>query len=340
MIFEIVKEQSMTKSRSKRMSGVQTHVQSMSTDPQHDTGASEQPIVEILDEQGSTAGAQEDSSQYGDEQYPVATKEMSGEEYAAQQEAESASRVARQKKATGPQRLNVNERKMVEYWLRTYFTEDSSEPLTKTILFAEMDKDAVPYFQPSMKQNVLARGVFKEVYDDNRSLVGAHLTESGHDMYARSMRVSKANNGEPTGRVARGVQTKHDGVRVNGQTKYTDNHRLHIKSGNPRQEGVQGYFSWKLYQEGMTYKEYMNRDDYDHSWTCKNGTEFKGPRRDHWDWDLDHGYIALYNADQSETLDDGSTNPNFWYINNPMGNKAKSPVDTQQPAEVMEQPAV
>jgi hypothetical protein len=77
-----------------------------------------------------------------------------------------------------------------------------------------------------------------------------------------------------------------------------------------------GYYSWQIYQDGMNYKEYMASKNYEPALSDRTGASFRGPGRNHWEWDLQHGFIALYREDENELLEDGSPNPKYWAINN------------------------
>lgn len=290
------------------MSGTQ-HVQNVPENPPNPPGAT----------MGETETHAETQSA---ENYPaVETKTMTEEELKAQQEAEAAERVERAKRATGPRKLNPNERKIAAWWLEKFIGEN--DPVDKVIPFDQLEKDVKVFFQPSMQQNVVARGVFNAVYDENtQQLTGAHLTQSGAELYFRSVRTGKAKtDSEPTGQVSRGVaKATSNGPTTSG--KYGDNVLLKkLVAENPRRADTHGYFSWMLYRDGMTYNEYMKSKAPEGQITGV-GTPFSGPGRNHWDWDLMHGYTALYHKDRPEKLENGEDNPDYWYINNAGKRKA------------------
>ena len=322
--------------RRQHMSGVQ-HVPNVPEHSSVSTGANiEEPAVEILDDISTApaAGESEPQIETSGEPYPAVSEAMNEDEFKAKQEAEAKEREGRASKVKGPRKLNLNERKVIAWWLDKHIGEN--EPMAKVVSFDEMEKDLRDFFHPSLTDNVVARGVFNAVYDDEtRQLTGAHLTEVGAELYFRGQRKSKANNGQVVEMKPRATKPAKEPVVRN--SKYTDNCRLRIMvNGNPRRLDTQGYFSWMLYREGMTYQEYI-KSEFNKGLIAENGSSFHGPRRDHWDWDLARGNIALCYANQPETLEDGSTNPDYWYINN-YGRKIPEPiaqVETQQ--DVVEQ---
>jgi len=266
----------------------------------------------------------------GSEGYPaVQNTTMTAEELKAKEAAEAETRVNRAKRATGPRRLNPNERKVVGWWLEKYIGEH--DPIDKEVPFSEIDHDTKAFFQPSMKDNVVQRGIFNAVYDtETQQLKAVKLTEIGATLFAAQMRKLPLNDGEPKGKVTRGIRKTKRVSSENGEEVvsiiYDDNVRLRkLADKNPRRDRVHGWFSWEMYENGMTYRQYL-RKKYDETWTTAGGSVFSGPRRDHWEWDLNHGYTGLYYADQPEFLEDGSPNPKFWFIN-----KMKE-VKTNEPA--------
>ena len=69
------------------------------------------------------------------------------------------------------------------------------------------------------------------------------------------------------------------------------------RANNPRQKDTQGSRNWPLYKVGMTYAEYR-ASPYDNTLPTfpPNGrppAHFKGPRADHWKWDMERDYIKL-----------------------------------------------
>jgi hypothetical protein len=250
------------------------------------------------------------------ETYPESeTTTMTEEELKAKEAEEIEAREKRAKRATGPRKLNPNEKKVVEYFLNTYIGEN--DPADKVVSLDELHPDMKPFFYPTLKDNVIQRGVFNAVYDpETKNFTGVNLTAGGLELYMRLTRKASVNGDqEPTGRVSRGVK-KDKAPGVSRATKYPDNLRLRILAdGNPRQVDSHGYHAFNLYENGMTYNQYLKKA-YDKTLKSgSSGAEFSGPKRVHWDWDINHGHIGLYHDDVPEFLDDGSPNPNFWYVN-------------------------
>jgi hypothetical protein len=269
------------------------------------TNAVETEVTEIGE--GSPAGETCPASE---------TTKMTAGELKAKEAAQAAEREARANKVKGPRKLNENERAVVKDWLDKYLTE--TDPVDKVVKFADLDKDLIPYFQPSMKDNVVARGVFNAVYDpETKALSGVHLTEIGATLYTQGLRKTKANDGGPTGRVSRGaLKTKAvKTTRSVRSNKYPDTIRLRkMHETNPRRAESHGHYSYDMYENGMTFSQYLNKE-YNKALITQVGTAFDGPKRVHWDWDVVHGNIALYYEDRPEFLEDGSPNPEFWYVN-------------------------
>jgi len=232
------------------------------------------------------------------------------------------------KRASGPRKLKPNEVKVVKHFMETYIGE--TDPITKTVSFEELHKDMKPWFQPSMRDNVVGRGIFNAVYDDEtKMLTGVQLTELGAELYRK---LNGSDAPATSGRKGRpkGVVTEKPNART---FKYDAGLRLRILvDDNPRQVSSHGYHSFNLYENGMTYDQYLNTP-FDSSLMSKKNTEFSGPKRWHWDNDLMHGYIGLYYADQPEFLEDGSPNPRFWYVNM---RKNQPPEEVTTPGETTE----
>jgi len=226
--------------------------------------------------------------------------------------------------ATGPRTLKPIERKVVAEWLNKVLPADVA--YTTEVTFADLPKDLKPFFQASMKDNVVQRGVFNAVYDETtHQLTGVHLTELGIGLY----------NKAPTGRVSRGATKEKVARESTRALPYPSNLRLRkMVEGNPRQTDSHGAHSFDLYVDGMTYEEYLSIKDYvKHS--NKDGVPFHGPKRMHFQNDLDKGFIALYYEDKDEYLPDGSPNPEFWW--NPTTVRLKKAETTEAVQE--EQPA-
>jgi len=55
---------------------------------------------------------------------------------------------------------------------------------------------------------------------------------------------------------------------------------------------------------------------FDKTLIADNGSPFGGPGRNHFDYDLMKGFIALYDSTQNITDENGQPNRNYWFINN------------------------
>jgi hypothetical protein len=297
-------------SRRSTLSGNQPNVPNVSENTAASTGADEEPAVEIQSDETSEIRIGE--GQPKGEAYPPASREVTVEEHQTQMDEESEKREARASKVKGPRKLNNNEKKIVAYWLEKHLKDD--EPTTKTVLLDEMDKDLKPFFQPSMQGNVVQRGIFSPVYDDDKRLIGAFLTDIGADIYFSLQRKGKLDNGTGVLKATPGPKTPKGESQRPG--KYTEQYRLKkMVEGNPRRNKTQGYFSWELYEDGMPYREYL-KSVYNKELIAENGTPFGGPGRNHWDYDLMKGFTALYDVEQDILDPDGRPNPKYWFVNN------------------------
>lgn len=106
--------------------------------------------------------------------------------------------------------------------------------------------------------------------------------------------------------------------------------RIMVKD-NPYREGSNTYFNWKLYKGDATLNEYLKVEAPKGQLT-KKGKEFTGPTVNQFLWDLAKGYLALYNSKQSETLENGIRNPDFWVVKN-MLDPAIPAAEHNQPVE-------
>lgn len=246
-------------------------------------------------------GAQMDPA---DEQQPaVVIPAESGDE------SETAIDTTKKQRATGPRKLNNNEKKVVQYWLDEYIGE--SDSIDKRIAFADLHDDVKAFFQPSMRDNVVARGIFNAEYNDQtQQLETVYLTELGFSLWKRADKVTTATK---TKKVAAEKTAKVTKSRGNA---YPDNLLVRkMTDTNPRRAGSHGYFAWNLYEDGMTYSQYIKKEK-DPTLVNSSGTAFTGPQRNHFDEDLRKGYIALYDRNEPEELENGAPNPNYWAIRN------------------------
>ena len=315
----------MSRKRNRSMSGVQ-HVsnlpenQNLPPGPDVNFGAQVQPneSTEIDIGEGQPQG----------ETYPAVEGQMTAEEHKAKEDAEAEDRVARAKRASGPRKMSPDERKVVGFFLTEYIAE--KDPVTKVVNMDQLHPDIKPWFYPSMAKNLINRGVFNAVVDEEtKSLTGVYLTEVGADLYFRMNRKPDTVAKTP-GRKGRPAANSPNAAP--GEVKYPDNLRMRkLVEGNPRQIGSHGYHAFNLYEDGMTYREYL-RKAYDKTLRSEGtGAEFSGPKLHHWDWDLLHGFIGIYHEDQPEMLDDGSPNPNFWFVNLASTRKMRKSNKVEQP---------
>jgi hypothetical protein len=192
---------------------------------------------------------------------------------------------------------------------------DEEAPLNTPIPLESLPVElSQSFFATGATRNMAQRNLVKLLVVNPESKQPDHLeiTEIGYAVYRSQSGKVKTTPQKRT--------TKADGTprAVGGRTsnKYDGLRLRKMVDENPRKEGVMGYHSWKLYQDGMTYKEYMACKDFPPAVSSQSNAVFRGPGRNHWDWDLQHGYIALYRDGEEELLPDGSPNPRYWAINN------------------------
>ena len=63
-------------------------------------------------------------------------------------------------------------------------------------------------------------------------------------------------------------------------------------NGNPRRRNSQGFHSFELYRNGMTVQEYIAAS-YDKETRFPNGNVFNGPSKNHFEYDLNKGFIEM-----------------------------------------------
>jgi hypothetical protein len=304
------------RNRRQNVSGQNTPVQHVSENtflppgaPNADNAPGEQPVVET-----EVGNEQEAAAQTEVKDYPPATVKTA-EELAAEQEAEAKTRVARASTATGPKRLSEREKQQIAILL-SIIPEDVS--VTEHVVsFEDMPEIlAQSFFQTGTDRNMAQRGLVKMVSDEEtKQPVGVTLTEIAMHLYGRqtskgpvvSQTSATTQAGKPTAAGGR-TTSKYVGLRMRVMTEE-----------NPRQQGTQGYYSWQLYKDGMTYREYMETKNYTPVQTG-SGSSFRGPGRNHFDWDLMHGFISLYHENEEELNEDGTTNSKYWAINNVRSN--------------------
>jgi hypothetical protein len=246
------------------------------------------------------------------EQYPAVpeTPVITAEEHAAKEKAATDERIARSNRATGPKRMSEREKQQVAILLSIMPEDDS--PSEYVFKLESMPTDlADSFFKPGNDRNLAQRGLVTMVMDEEtKQPIGVRLTEIAMHLYFRQ----SSKDGAPQTKT-----TTKEGkpVAAGGRTtnKYTGLRIKVMVTDNPRQVGTQGYYAWDLYKDGMTYHEYMASKNFRQVQTG-SGSMFRGPGRNHFDWDLMHGFISLYNENEPETNEDGSPNPKYWAINN------------------------
>jgi hypothetical protein len=200
-----------------------------------------------------------------------------------------------------------------------------NEPVTKVIGYMELEKPIRLALSPSIKGNLIQRGIFEPIYDDEHRLDGIKFTEAGYGLY--QTRIDRIRSGEDTGEdepVTRRPRKNGESVTRRGKFDIPGVKLRVLTDSNPRREGTHGYYSFQLYQDGQTFRDYMAADWKSKLPDVKLKTTLKpwdGPRLDHFNWDLKEGNIGLYNENEPEFLENGQPNPNYWVINNANGLK-------------------
>ena len=238
--------------------------------------------------------------------YPAVTI-VDSEQHKAQEDAVAEERVKRAESVSHPKRLSESEKLNIGLLLKLLPDNEVTTPIPLETIPEELRKT---FFEPGSKKNLAQRGIVKlHTNPETKQIDSLSITDGAFELYnnpnlkpAKQKRTTKAN-GEPRAPGGR-TSTQFAGLRMR---KMVD---------NPRAEGTMGYFSWQLYQDGMTYNEYMACKDFPEQFSTRTQERFRGPGRNHWDWDLMHGFIALYHENEPETLEDGSPNPNYWAIKN------------------------
>jgi len=242
--------------------------------------------------------------------YPAVTI-VDEAEHKATEEAAAEARVERAKSVSSPKRLSSQEILNVALLLKLLPEGDNIALDTPIPLENVPEELRKSFFEPGNNRNLAQRGIVKlHTNPETKQIDSLSITEIGFHIYntqsnklaPKQKRTTKADGSPraPGGRTS----TQFAGLRMR---KMVD---------NPRAEGTMGYFSWQLYQDGMTYNEYMACKDFPEQFSTRTQERFRGPGRNHWDWDLMHGFIALYHENEPETLEDGSPNPNYWAIKN------------------------
>jgi hypothetical protein len=197
-----------------------------------------------------------------------------------------------------------------------------NDPVTKEIGYMELERPIRIAISPGVKGNLIQRGIFDAVYDEEHRLDGIKFTEAGYALY--QARIDRIRSGEDTEdeEVVKRPRKTGDSVARRGKFDIPGVKLRVMTKSNPRREGTHGYYSFQLYQDGQSFRDYMNSNWKDKLGEVKLKTTLKpwdGPRLDHFNWDLKEGNIALYNENEPEFNADGSPNPNYWVINNASG---------------------
>lgn len=254
---------------------------------------------------------QPEHSDDGNEKYPAVIEVKDVEQHNAEQEAAAEERVARAAKAAGPRKLSSREIQQ----LTILFPMLKENEALDTPIPMEMIPDTIKdsFMATGGERNLMQRGLAKPVYGEvegKKLMTGIILTDIAQHLFFK--KVSKPESAEkvqkPNGTRATRTTNKYDGLLIR---KLVD--------ANPRQNGVQGYYSFELYTDGMSIKEYLAAKG--PSVECTNGSMFDGPKLVHFEWDMNRGYVGLYRKDEPEKLEDGSDNPRYWAVNLSPSNK-------------------
>jgi len=295
------------RTRSKVLSGASGNVQNLHENTFLPPGA---PVA------GEEATSETQTTETnGGEAYP-AVKVVDEAAHKAEEERLAQERVERANAVSAPKRLSEREvqqiSRLIEIQERIAPVRDT---MTVPIPMEEIPEDINNSFfqtgpgQRNLAQRNLARLI---INPETKQPDKVELTEIGLEIYARQTTKGKTTTGKKQAKSADG-KPKPVGKR---STRFTGL-RLKILKPDARQPDTMGYFSWQLYQDGMTYDEYMAKKDWPETWRNKAGYPFKGPGLNHWTWDLEHGFIGLYRDGQPEFLEDGVTpNPKYWAIKN------------------------
>lgn len=304
-------------SRNKRRSKVVSDVQNVSENTFIPPGGSA-PQADKEHVEHSAENTEANGAQGGDAKYPASVK--TSEQLTEEQNKAADEREARAKRATGPRRLAEREVQMISVLLDMLpkNEEGKSDHISVTEYVYKLEE--IPenirdhFWATGSDRNLAQRGLAVLVSDpETKQPTGVKLTEIAMHLYGKQ--TSKATEKTPKQTSAKRADGKP--VANGGRTtsKYEGLRLRKMVDQNPRQAGTQGYNSWELYKDGMTYREYMATKDYNQVET-NAGSMFRGPGRNHFDWDLMHGYISLYNEKENEFLENGEPNPNFWAVNN------------------------
>jgi hypothetical protein len=216
----------------------------------------------------------------------------------------------------GPRKLTRKEALLCDAIAKHIGEQDQ---VTKVIPYMDLEKPIRIALSPAVKGNLIQRGIFDAIWDDEHRLDGIKFTEAGFQLYIA--RINRIRSGDDIDDEPVTKRPRKTGESVTRRSKFdVPGVKLKIMTtGNPRREGTHGYHSFNLYKDGMTFRDYMSAK-FDKDVKLKTTLKpWDGPRLDHFNWDLKEGNIALYNENEPEHLPDGSPNPNYWVVNNAGG---------------------
>lgn len=267
-------------------------------------GTSDQPVIE-----GDGTIVVEGVPVEGQEQGEVVIEE-GGDKPAA-----TAKRAAPKRKITAEEHS----------WLQTFGSNcfGEEEPWDKTVLWAELPEE----LQNLVEVANLSTEKLVSITVAKGQITSVKFTDIGFDFAGKDatevVKVARVA-GAKTERVATEKAPRAVGE---SRMKYNDpNYRIKkLTESNPRRVDSHGYFNWFLYKDGMTYKEYMNTPYDKEQAILGTETKFYGPNPNQFKWDLEHGFIAVYDDRVAE--DD----PGYWIVRYAKSERAV--ISTPKPAE-------
>jgi len=270
------------------MSGAQENVPNV---PEHtpvpgvgDSNVSEQPIdVEVPN----------------DDEVPSESETEDGDGVIIEEEQPKA------KRSSGIRKVSAEEHNYLTTMGNNCFADD--DPWDKAITYAELPAELQNFTEIN---RLIARGLVTSVME-GPTLVSIAFTDIGYEF--SSLSAEEAVSGKVT--KAKGTSTAATG---DNRMKYNDPHYriVRLTSSNPRRADSHGFYSWQLYRDGMTYKEYVESDYNKDQDILGTETKFNGPSSLQFKWDLEHGFIAVYDDRLEET------DPNYWVARYPSKERA------------------
>ena len=281
----------MAKRKDKRMSGATNNVQAVS-EPQGEVVADGHENVEQPTPGQESAPTAEASAEQPTE----------GETSANGEAAEVVEPT--KPKSTGPRKITAEEYNYLVTLGDNCFGED--DPWDKTILYADIPEELRDFTEMN---KMVARGLIK-VNMNGPLLESVQFTDIGFDFSEKGK--DEATQGS-SAKIA-----KEKGEAAGSRMSYADpNYKIKILvEGNPRRPESHGFYSFQLYKDGMTYKEYVD-SEYDDSLPVV-GTDigFIGPNSNQFKWDLEHGFIGVYDSREEED------SPKYWVAKFTKGDRA------------------